>query len=186
MAMPVRKHRYTVDEVLAIPWDGNRREVIDGDLFVTPAPALLHQRAVNELLSLLRDYARQIGGEAFASPSDIVLTDAALVQPDLFVVPRQAGVRLTAWSQVATLLLAVEVLSPRTARRDRTVKRALYQAQHVPEYWVVDIVARVIDRWRPDSSESELLRDALRWQPVPAREPLSIDLVAYFRNVLEE
>ncbi len=186
MAMPACNHRYTVDEVLAIPWDGNRREVIDGELFVTPAPALLHQRAINELLSLLRDYAWLIGGEAFSSPADIVLTDAALVQPDVFVVPRTSGVRLTDWSQVAQLLLAAEVLSPRTARRDRTGKRALYQAQRVPEYWIVDLVARVIERWRPDSSEPDLLREVLLWQPVPAHAPLSIDLVAYFRQVLEE
>ena len=186
MAMPARKDRYTVDEVLAMPWDGNRREVIDGELFVTPAPALLHQRATNELLAMLRDYAPQIGGEAFVSPADIVLTESALVQPDLFVVPRQAGVRLTAWSQVVTLLLAVEVLSPRTAKRDRTVKRALYQSQRVPEYWIVDTVARLIERWRPDSTEPELLRDELLWQPVPAQEPLLIDLVAFFGAVMEE
>lgn len=186
MAMPARKDRYTVDEVLAIPWDGNRREVIDGELLVTPAPALLHQRAANELLAMLRDYAPRIGGEAFASPADIVLTESALVQPDLFVVPRLSGVRLSAWSQVARLLLAVEVLSPRTARRDRTVKRALYQAQRVPEYWIVDTVARVVERWRLDSTDADVLREELLWRPVPTHEALSIDLVAFFRAVLEE
>lgn len=186
MATPARKIRCTVEEVLAIPWDGNLREVINGELFVTPAPILLHERAVRLLSELLQPYARAVAAEMFGAPADIVLTPETLVQPDIFVVPRQKGVRLTAWEQVKALLLTVEVISPKTARRDRTVKRDYYQARGVPEYWIVDNNARMVERWRPHSTDAEVVRGILVWHPVPEHPPLTIDLVEFFRTVFDE
>ena len=63
-------------------------------------------------------------------------------------------------------LLAVEVLSPSTARADRTVKRRLYQRAGVPEYWIVDLEARLVERWRPADERPEVLTDTLTWRPV--------------------
>ena len=79
----------------------------------------------------------------------------------------------------------MEVLSPSTARADRTVKRRLFQRTGVPEYWIVDLDARVVERWRPGDDRPEVLTDSLHWQPAAAAEPLRIDLPAFFMQVLE-
>ena len=81
------------------------------------------------------------------------------------------------------LLLAVEILSPSSARADRYVKRQLYQSEGVPEYWIVDPASRFIERWRPGDDEPEVLTEVLRWAPVEGREALVVDLVGYFAAV---
>ena len=81
---------------------------------------------------------------------------------------------------------APEVLSPGTARHDRFTKRHLYQAQGVPEYWIVDVNTRMVERWRPGDERAEFLADTLTWQPDPAVPPLTIDLPAYFAEVFGE
>ena len=75
------------------------------------------------------------------------------------------------------------ILSPSTARADRHVKRRLYQRERVPEYWIVDVDARLIERWRPEDERPEILAEQLEWRPDPAHPPLTIDLPAYFRDV---
>lgn len=183
MAMPAT--HWTPEMVRALPHDGNRYEVIDGELLVTPAPTLRHQDAVSAMASLLRPYVSANGvGHMIVSPADVTFDDGSLVQPDVFVAPLIAGRRPRDWSDVKTLLLAVEVLSPSTARADRRVKLRLYQRNRVPEYWIVDADARLVERWRPDDQRPEIVAERLEWQPGPAHPPLIIDLPAYFRDVI--
>ena len=185
MAMPATT-RWTAEMVRALPDDGNRYEVIDGELFVTPAPSWRHQDAVLAMATLLQPYvASHRIGRNIVSPADIAFDEVTLVQPDLFVTPLVGGRRPREWSEVKSLLLAVEVLSPRTARADRRVKLRLYQRQHVPEYWIVDVDAHLIERWRPADERPEILAEQLEWRPDPAYPPLIIDLPAYFRDVTE-
>jgi Uma2 family endonuclease len=186
MAMPAQHTEWTVDMVRALPDDGNRYEVIDGELFVTPSPSLVHQRAVFELLDLLRPYVKSHGiGEALASPADVIVYGPRkFVQPDLFVLPLVDGAPIRAWTDVGRLLLAVEVLSPSTERVDRGRKRILYRDKAVPEYWVIDADARTIERSRMDDFAVEILTDSLEWHPDPNVPPLTIDLPAYFNHVL--
>jgi Uma2 family endonuclease len=186
MAMPQTTQDWTAERVRALPDDGKRYEVIAGELFVTPAPSFDHQDAIRALLLRLESYLRglRFGHVAF-SPADIEFDPRTLVQPDLFVVPLQDGKRPRSWADVTELLVAVEVLSPSTARADRTVKRGLFQRVGVPEYWIVDVEARLVERWRPGDARPEILTETLVWQATPAAEPLTIDLAALFREVLE-
>ena len=185
MAMPAT--HWTVEMVRALPDDGKHYEVIDGELFVTPAPSLPHQRAVRELLFRLADYLRALPGlEALFGPADITAGDRTLVQPDVFVMPRGPGPMPGGWVEVGTLVLAIEVLSPSTARADRHKKRRLYQRQRVPEYWIVDMDAHLVERWRPNDERPEILAEQLEWRPDPAHPPLIMDLPAYFRDVTGE
>ena len=186
MVMPsVSQNDWTVAKLHALPSDGNRYEIINGVLYVTPAPRLLHQWALHVLLDLLQPYARARAFEGMCLAADIQYSARTLVQPDLFVFPRVPGKPFREWSDVQPLQLVVEVLSPSTRRRDRTVKRALYQAQGVPEYWIVDLDVRAIERWRPESSFADVCTATLAWQPLPAQEPLLIDVAAYFQKVLD-
>ncbi len=107
---------WTAEMVRALPDDGNRYEVVDGELLVTPSPRPLHQHAVTQLVQPLDAYARRIGlGQALVSPSDIQLDQYGLVQPDLFVQGLVDGKPVTEWNHGARLLLVVEVLSPSAA-----------------------------------------------------------------------
>jgi Uma2 family endonuclease len=185
MAMPVQG-KWTAELARALPDDGNRYEVLDGELFVTPAPALLHQRALLELYDRLKPYVVAHGlGEALLSPADIEFSPKRLVQPDLFVIPDAPGGRRKAWREVKSLLLAVESLSPTTARADRIKKRKIYQDEGVPEYWIIDLDARAFERWRPSDERPEILADTLVWHPRAEIEPLTIDLEEYFTAVLD-
>ena len=187
MGMPQISRAWTPNEVRALPDDGRRYEVVAGQLLVTPAPSFRHQEAVYRLTRALRDYSERTGvGYALMSPADIEPEAGALVQPDVFVGRLPAGRRPRTWADFGRLLLAVEVVSPSTARADRTVKRLLFQRAAVPEYWVVDLDARLVERWRPGDDRPEVLTELLRWQPDPAITPLEIDVAAFFAQVLED
>ena len=186
MAMPATT-RWTADMVRALPDDGKRYEVIDGELFVTPAPTLLHQHAAFEIATLLKPYvATHAIGVVVLSPADVLTAEHVMVQPDVFVARLVEGRKPASWKDVGTPLLAVEILSPSTARADRQVKRRLYQRERVPEYWIVDVDARLIERWQPEDERPEILLDRIAWQPDSLHPPLVIDLAEYFRDVIGE
>jgi Uma2 family endonuclease len=171
----------------ALPDDGKRYEVLDGELFVTPAPSLLHQRALAALLEIVAPYVRQHAlGETFLAPADIEFSPRRMLQPDLFVVPLSPRGRAREWADVRSLLLAVEALSPSTARADRHNKRIIYQGEGVPEYWIIDLDARLAERWRPGDERPEILIESLVWSPHASVAPLEIDLVGFFGSILDE
>jgi len=181
MGMAAPSSRWTIARVRALPDDGKRYEVIDGELFVSPSPTWEHQAAVQELLILLHSYLASTDiGRVVLSPADVEFSDDRMVEPDLFVVPLVDGRAPRDWHEAGRLLLAVEVISPGTARLDRVVKRALYQQERVPEYWIVDVASRLIERWTPDENRPEILSDKLVWKPDAARAPLELDLQAFF------
>jgi Uma2 family endonuclease len=187
MGMPNLARRWTREEVLALPDDGNRYELIDCELLVTPSPRALHQRAVWALYDRVHPYVRanRLGRTGLA-PSDLDLESGQSVQPDLFVVPLRDGREPIEWSEFGIPLLIAEVLSPSTALSDRTTKRRRYQRSRVGEYWIVDIDARVIERWRPDDGRPEILSEQLEWLPDSTMPPLVVDLAEYFREVWAE
>lgn len=187
MAMPHVHTNWTAAQALALPDDDWRYEVLDGELVVMSPPSWVHQRAVEELFLLLQAYVREYGlGWVKLSPSAVVLSERRLVQPDVFVLPRGAGPAPRAWSDITALVLAVEVLSPSTARRDRVQKRRMYQEFGVGEYWIVDPERRVVERWRVDDDVPTSCRDTLSWHPAGAVVPLVIDLVDFFAVVAGE
>ncbi len=189
MGMPELAERYwTAADVRALPEDGNRYECIDGELLVTPAPRGIHQSALSDLFAALHGYVREHRlGWLLWSPADIEIRPGTLVQPDLYL-PRNRddASRIRAWSDVVGLRLAVEVLSPSTARYDRVVKRAFYQRAGVEEYWIVDLDARLIERWRPEDTGPEVLTERLQWTPADAVAPFELDLTAYFATLLDD
>jgi Uma2 family endonuclease len=179
MGMPAEIRRWTADEVRDLqdesrPWP--RYELIAGELLVTPAPRRAHQRAAGLLFTPLAAYVEaERLGEALLSPADLELEPYNITQPDLFVVPSATNVLSREWTDVHALLLAVEVLSPGSAQYDRTTKRMYYQRVGVPEYWVVDLDARVIERWRPGDDRPETLRALF-----------ALDLPTLFARVLRD
>lgn len=187
MPMAIAARQWTVEEVQAFPDDGNRYELIDGELLVSPSPSWTHQKGVLELAVRLRDYVKAYPvADIVIAPADVVYDSRTVVEPDVFAVPLVGGRRPRTWAEAGRLLLAVEVLSPGTARADRTLKRRLYQRHDVPEYWIVDIDGRLVERWRPDDDRPELLTEQLEWRPVAGQPSLVIALDEYFAEVAGE
>lgn len=182
MAMPDTARRYTVDEVLAFPDDGNRYELVDGELLVTPAPGTVHQVILSRLHVALALYLKdQPEHTVLFSPADITWDEEKLVQPDLFVIP--AGEVSTSWKSVKTLLLAAEVVSPSSARGDRLVKRPLYQRQGVQTYWIVDADAALVEVWHPDDERPEIVTNTLRWRVTPGAAEFVLELGTLFEGL---
>jgi Uma2 family endonuclease len=181
MGMPAHQSKWNTDMVRSLPDDGKRYELIDGVLLVSPSPAKRHQRAVRILLFALQSYCEQHDlGEALDSPADIELSPTDIVQPDVFVVSEISS----SWDDARTLRLAVEVLSPTSVHTDRSVKRPRYQRERVPEFWIVDLDARVFERWRPDDDQPDVVADVMTWQPLPDIPALSIPLDDFFRKAV--
>jgi len=182
MVMPEVLRRWTRQEVLVLPEDGNRYELFDGELLVTPAPSLRHQHAVTRLWERLHPFvARYTLGVILTSPADLSLGGDHLSQPDLFVLPGLPASR--SWADTAPPLLVIEVLSPATARSDRLVKRLRFQRMGIAEYWIVDLDAHVVERWRPQDERPEILAETLVWIPSGTEPGLTIDLLDLFKEL---
>jgi len=175
-------HRYTADEVRAFPDDGNRYEVVHGELLVSPAPRHRHQAAFREIFVRLYGHlaAHDLERGLLSSPADISWSDETLVQPDIFVVA--SSETKGEWRDIRTLLLVIEILSPSTARADRTVKRRLYQEQRIPVYWIVDPAARRAEVWTPEAEAPVIERERLTWRHPEAAGGCAIDLGRVFRE----
>ncbi len=185
MAMPAAAPVTTIEQLLALPEDALRHELLDGVHVVTPAPELPHQALVRAFaVALLPALADRPDLELLWSPADVVLGARALVQPDLFVVRKAPGQVLRSWKEAGVPVLALEVLSPATAARDRGEKRRLYQRAGVAGYWIVDPDARLVERWRPEDVRPEVLSDDLVWVPAPGAAPVTIELTDLFAAVL--
>ena len=142
-----------------IPADGKRWEFLDGEVFVTPAPSPLHQFAVMRLWRFLEDNLAAFGADAiaFASPIDVILNDAEIVQPDV-VVARRGQVSGRGIEGAPPLL--VEVVSPTRPSLDREVKARRYAANGVERFWLVDPVARTLECYRLAGERYEITATA--------------------------
>jgi Uma2 family endonuclease len=181
MGMPHAAEKWTAAKVRVLPEDGQRHELIDGTHIVTPAPRGVHQVVLRELFTALHAVLGKADGiELLWSPADISLGEDEILQPDLFVCRTRGGVALRDWHEVEALLLVIEVLSPSTAPYDRGLKRRRYQRAGVPEYWVVDIDARAIERWRPDDTSPEIVTGILRFTLEESRPESALDVAAVF------
>lgn len=178
------EEKWTAERIKALPDDGNRYEVVDGELYVSPAPRLLHQWLLMRLAGQLLDYVLANGiGIVVPAPADIEFADDTLVQPDISVIPAEDGKLPVSWREVDRLLLAVEVLSPRTAEYDRGVKRLLYLRQRVGEYWIVDAESRLIERWISGRQQPFIETVAFEWRPIGGIPPLQVDVARLYAKL---
>jgi Uma2 family endonuclease len=190
MAMPATQRRRTAREVRQLiadsPLATPRYELVDGELLVTPSPSAPHQRAAFLLARALDDYLqRNQVGDVYLSPSDVELEEETIVQPDVFIVPPDESRRILGELPVREMMVAVEVLSPSSGRYDRVTKRWLY-SRHLLEYWIVDLDARIFERWRLHAEQPEILVSLLEWHAPGASEHFRLDLPKYFSAVFKE
>lgn len=157
MALP-HKARYRADHIWDTPDDGNRYEVIAGELYVTPPPIWGHQRGLGKLYIRVGQhvYAHDLG-EVVPAPVGVVLDDANGIQPDLVYVSRERLGIISQRGVEGAPDLVVEVLSPSTRSRDRGVKMQRYAAAGVPHYWIADPRTRTLEAYRLAGQGYELV-----------------------------
>ena len=140
--------RFKADDIWDAPEDGNRYEVIDGELHVTPAPSLGHQTAASTLLAYLWNYVRPRRlGQVVTAPVGVVLEEETGVQPDLVYVSRERSNIIVERGVEGAPDLVVEVLSPGTQSRDRGIKMRAYAKAGIAHYWMLDHRARTLEAY---------------------------------------
>jgi Uma2 family endonuclease len=166
-----------VEQVLAMPDDGQRHELVYGELLVSPTPNLRHQWIVGSLFAHLREYCmREQIGRAFGAVADITWgRKDTLVQPDVFVLGARDA-HVNEWRDARDILLVAEVLSPSTRHHDRYRKRLVYRDRGVPLYWIIDPEEGATEAWTPDASFPVYEESTLLWHPEGASTPFRVTL----------
>jgi Uma2 family endonuclease len=178
MHMATALKRWTLEELDSLPDDGNRYEVIDGELFVTPAPSDFHETLGAKLTRLLDPFVAHHGLGYIYRPRAVVRVDKSQVEPDLMV-RRPQRTKNAAWQDAPRPSLVIEIISPATRRRDFTYKRDLYMRIGIGEYWIVDPEQQAITVIR--NGEPDHVADKrLVWTPDGISESLEIDLYDLF------
>jgi len=137
---------WTYAQYAALPDDGQLYEVMDGVLYMTPAPGWSHQEVVGEIFSYLRSHVRGAGlGGVFMAPVDVELASNTVFQPDVVVLLKASRDKLRGKHIVGAPDLVVEVVSPGSATYDRHNKNVAYAQAGVPEYWIIDPSARTVE-----------------------------------------
>lgn len=133
------QEKFTFQDYLALPDDGKRYELIEGELIMAAAPRVTHQIVNYNLVSLFIDYFKKnkVGTLLFA-PCDVVLDEYTVVEPDIIFVSKENKSILTEENIQGAPDLLVEILSIGTAYYDLLDKKDLYEKHGVKEYWIVD------------------------------------------------
>lgn len=176
MHMATQAKRWTLAELHRLPDDGNKYELVRGELFVTPAPSVTHETILVRLTDILAPFvAANALGKVF-HPRAVVRFEGSEVEPDMMV--RRPHPDLD-WDDAPTPSLVIEVLSGSTRRRDLGAKRQLYVDAGVPEYWVVDPEEKSVLVVRPGEPDYRATAQ-LTWTPSGARQSLVIEVSTMF------
>jgi Uma2 family endonuclease len=177
--MSIHRVVLTYEDYAALPDDGRRYEVHDGELSVTPAPGTPHQEVSGNLNEVLRAHVRERGlGRVLYAPLDVILADTTIVQPDLIHVDPSRDAFVTQRGIEGPPTLVVEIISPSTARIDRVTKTQLYARYGVPYYWIVDPDARAIEAYALAEGGYRLAATARGSAPIPLPPFPDLALVA--------
>jgi Uma2 family endonuclease len=173
---------FTTVDLRAFPHDGQRYELLEGMLRVTPAPGNALQVVLSRLLFNVLAYLAPAELAFAVSPGEIEIAPKTLLEPDLLVYPTtyRPG---TPWRAIREWWLAAEVLSPSSRVYDRDYKRDAYLSLGVDEVGLVDLDDRAIFASRRGAERDVRHADRLRWEPAAMREPLEVDVEAVFRGV---
>lgn len=187
MATTPASRTWTYEEFALLPSDGNRYEVIAGELVVSPSPGMPHQELVLRLVLRLGPFveAHKLG-RLVLGPADVLFGPGDYLEPDLLFVRRDRLGIISNRGIEAAPDLVIEVLSPSTSFRDRGIKRERYAHFEVAEYWIVDPRRKQIQVHRPATAAMNvavLSSGTLSWRPLGEGPTLEIDVEELFRGL---
>ena len=178
MHMPSAVKQWTLEEVHSLPDDGNKYELVRGELFVTPPPTDAHETVAARLSGILVPYVEQHGLGLVYHPRAVMRFAGSEVEPDLMVRALHPGDRPD-WDDAPIPILIVEILSPGTRKRDQVKKRSLYINAGVAEYWMIEPERRTITAVRM-GYEDVVSRETMRWSPDGAAAELTFAVARVF------
>jgi Uma2 family endonuclease len=147
--------KLTYEDYELFPDDGRRHELVDGEHYVTPAPRTRHQRVSIRLSARLEMFVEQHRlGEVLEAPTDVVLSQFDVIQPDILFISHERSAILGEKNVQGAPDLLVEILSESSRKLDEITKRKLYEQHGVREYWVVDPVLETVKVYRQDEGET--------------------------------
>jgi len=180
----------TYEHYLELPNDGRRYEIIDGELYVSAAPSIRHQRASVMLTTALSVHARTNRlGEVFAAPTDVLLANTSIVQPDILYVSRARRGIITPANIQGAPDLVVEIISPASTRTDKETKRDLYARYGVAAYWLLDPIEEWMQGYQLGDDGLYVLTATARGAETFAAPPfpdLTIQLAALWDDLGDE
>ncbi len=177
-----KQGHWTYSHYAVLPDEGQRYEIVDGVLYMAPAPGRWHQNAVFEIASYLRTYVRLAGlGEVYIAPFDVQLTSNVVVQPDVIVVLNANLGKINDSRIIGAPDLVVEVASPGTNTYDRRQKYDVYARAGVSEYWLADPGTRTVEVLHLENGKYQLLgifkeQEMLLSKVVPDVSSVSVNL----------
>jgi Uma2 family endonuclease len=182
MVMALTVPRYTVADLEHFPDDGQRYELLDGHLLVTPSPGMDHQTVAYRLVLALGGAVEGRPGLRIVGPGVVVREPGTQLQPDVMVF-RATGPLTASWKEIEEVWLAVEVLSPSSRIYDREFKRDAYLALGVDEVWLVDMKERAVLVSRAGAPQDQRVTGRLLWHPPRLEVPVDLDLDVIFAEL---
>lgn len=142
----IKESGWTVEDYLNLPEDGNQYEIIQGKLELKPSPTTTHQRVSHRLERTITDSC-EMDYIIMYAPVDVILSEDETRQPDILMIHRSRESIIQEHGVVGPPDLVIEILSPNSAKRDRTIKKQSYARFGVPEYWIVDPANLTIEQY---------------------------------------
>jgi len=181
MGMAISIPRYTVDDLERFPDDGNRYELLDGYLIVTPAPSTAHQIVASRIQAVLFDALARPGFAHVVGPGAVERRPRTQLQPDILVFPTRFA-PTTHWRKINEHWLAVEVLSPSSRVYDREMKRDAYFALGVQQVWIVDPLEYTVEVWKARGI-GRTMRSRVVWNVASAKRRVQVELAEIFAGI---
>ncbi len=182
LPVPIRVPTYTTADIRRFPPDGQRYELLNGVLLVTPAPGTAHQVVLSRFQHSISVYLTPTELAFCTSPGEIEIEPSVLLDPDLLVYPSSYPPG-TPWASISGWWLAVEVSGRASRVYDRDFKRDAYLALGVREVWLVDLPDRQVLVSRAGAAKDVRHRDSVVWHPPEISAALTIDLHAMFARL---
>jgi Uma2 family endonuclease len=183
--------RFTSKDLDAMPRiEGVRYEIIDGELYVSAAPSIRHQHASVVLTTLLFTHARTHRlGRIFSAPTDVLLANTSIVQPDILYISRARRAIITPANIQGAPDLVIEIISPASTRTDKETKRDLYARYGVAAYWLLDPIEEWMQGYALGDDGRYVLAATARGSETFAAPPfpdLTIQLAALWDDLSED
>ncbi|MFH1562352.1 MAG: Uma2 family endonuclease, partial [Nitrospirota bacterium] len=137
---------FTYQDYIHFPDNGKQYQIIDGEVYMSPAPIPYHQRVSRELNNILNEFVKKNKlGEVFFAPCDVLLSDINVVQPDIFFISTEKLAIIQDKYIKGAPDLVIEISSPYTKKTDKLQKKRLYEIYKVAEYWLVDVDTKTLE-----------------------------------------
>jgi len=143
-----KEEKFTYQDYIHFPDNGKRYQIINGEVYMSPAPVPYHQRIIIKLSKILDEFvAKHNLGIVFIAPCDILLSDEDIVQPDIFFISNE-NLNIIKEKYIEGVPdLTIEITSTYTKKLDKLLKKRLYETYQVKEYWVVDVEKKTLQRF---------------------------------------